>query len=375
MRQVFFLVAFLVAALSPIAVSAKEGSIDVIRVERYLDERTADFVESTLHERAGESRLAIIQFDANAIVGDGGRIAGLLSAPPLPVVSWVAPDARMPTEEMLAIIESAQLVYGPPPVSADGEAPGLRGLLLLVQDESIVLADGSVAAIDVVTNSVVEPDLLVPVGEVIFHDPPLLDRFLRVALSPPAALFFLVAALAVSAFEFYAAGVGVAAAVSVVLFFLGGYGLSILPTRWWAAALVVAATLAFFVDFQQMRPTWRSVLGTAGFFLGGMLLIVERPGLEMPWWGVALSFLALVSWVVFAMTTVVRARFSTPTIGREHLVGRSAVALTEFDPNGEIQIDGARWRATSARAATLSPGDPVLITRVVGVVLEVDPAD
>ncbi len=371
----------LVAVVCLLAVSAspparaKEGSIDVIRIERYLDDRTADFVERTLVEIADDSRLAIVQFDANAVLGDGGRLAEVFANPPVPVVTWVAPDARTPTKEMRAVIESAQLVYGPPPLAADAEAPALRGVLLLAHEQSMSLSDGSIVMIDVVAPSIELPDLLLPATEVVFHDPPLLDRLLRLALSPSAALFLLVAGLAVAAFEFYAAGVGVAAAVAVVCLFLSGYGFSVLPARWWAVALVVAGTLSLFIDFQRLRPSWRSVVGTVAFVSGGLLLIEEKPGLEMPWWGIALSLLALIAWVVFAMTTVVRARFSTPTIGREHLVGRNAIAVTEFDPNGEVQIDGARWRATSARAASLRPGDEVLITRVVGVVLEVDPAD
>lgn len=375
MRRVLLVVLLSAAVLNPISARAEEGSIDVIRVEGYLDDRTADFVEETINGLVGESRLAVLQFDAKATLGDGGRIAAIMASPPLPLVSWVAPGARVPTAEMLSIIESAQLVYGPPPLAADAEAPGLRGLLLIAHGQAVVVADGSTTLIDVVASSPDEPDLLVPSGDVVFHDPSLFDRFLRAAVSPAAAMFYLVGAMAVAAFEFYAAGVGVAAAVSVVLFFLAGYGMSVLPVRPWAVALIVGATLAFLVDFQHMRPTWRSVVGTVGFFVGGLFLVVEKPGLDMAWWSVVLSFVALISWVIFAMTTVVRARFSTPTIGREHLVGRNAIAVTEFDPNGEVQIDGARWRATSARAAALSPGDPVLITRVVGVVLEVDPAD
>ena len=372
MRRVLILL-LLILMVVPAGASAQiEETIDVIRIERYLDERASDWVESTLEDLAGSSRFVIVQFDISAVLGGGGELAQTLANPPVPLATWVAPDGRLPTPEVQAVIESAELVFGPAPLASIDEAPGIRGLLVLVQDRQVSLDDGTLAAIDVVEPS---EDLLLPASKVVFHDQSLFDRFLRSALSPTFALFLLVAGLAVAAFEFYAAGVGVAAAVSVVCLFLAGYGISVLPTRLWAVALVVAGVLAFFVDFQRMQPTWRSLLGGLAFIFGSAFFIESEAGLEMPWWGIALTLLSLIAWIVFAMTTVVRARFSTPTIGREHVVGETAVALTPFAPDGEVQLEGARWRATSARAASIEPGDEVLITRVVGVVLEVSPVD
>jgi len=375
MRRVLFFL-LLLSMFAPIAATAQSGdTIDIIRVERYLDDRAADWVAAELEELAGSSRLAIIQFDVAAVIGDGADLAETIANAPLPVATWVGPEGRTPTAEVRAIIEAAELVYGPAPLQSIDAAPAIRGLLIDAHDRSVTLADGSVATIDVVEPESDSSDLLLPAGQVVFHDQSLFDRFLRTALSPTFAMFFLVAGLAVAAFEFYAAGVGVAAAVSVVLLFLGGYGISVLPTRLWAVGLVVAGVLAFFVDFQRMAPTWRSLLGSVAFILGGIFFIESKSGLEVPWWGIALTMLSLIAWIVFAMTTVVRARFATPTIGREHVVGEKAVALTSFGPDGEVQLEGARWRATSARAAAIEPGDEVLVTRVVGVVLEVSPVE
>jgi membrane-bound serine protease (ClpP class) len=75
------------------------------------------------------------------------------------------------------------------------------------------------------------------------------------------------------------------------------------------------------------------------------------------------------------MTTIVRSRYSTPTIGREYLVGRRGVATSEFDPEGVVDLDGARWRARSTRAAGVSPGDAVEVLEVKGIILEVGPVD
>ena len=42
--------------------------------------------------------------------------------------------------------------------------------------------------------------------------------------------------------------------------------------------------------------------------------------------------------VAVALTTVVRARFSTQTIGREGLIGREGVATVDFGPDGEVAV-------------------------------------
>jgi membrane-bound serine protease (ClpP class) len=84
--------------------------------------------------------------------------------------------------------------------------------------------------------------------------------------------------------------------------------------------------------------------------------------------GIALFYL-------FAMTTVVRSRFSTPTIGREHLIGRTGIAESDIDPDGLVSVDGARWRATAHRAAGIHEGDAVTVLDVREIVLEVGPGD
>ena len=50
------------------------------------------------------------------------------------------------------------------------------------------------------------------------------------------------------------------------------------------------------------------------------------------------------AFVMVALTTVARSRFSTRTIGRSHLIGKSGVARTGFDPTGIVEVDGASHR-------------------------------
>ena len=56
-----------------------------------------------------------------------------------------------------------------------------------------------------------------------------------------------------------------------------------------------------------------------------------------------------------AMTAMIRARFSTPTVGREGMIGEDGTAEVAVDPDGVVLIRGARWRARTNRATPIRP--------------------
>ena len=75
------------------------------------------------------------------------------------------------------------------------------------------------------------------------------------------------------------------------------------------------------------------------------------------------------------LAAVIRARFSTPTIGREWMVGEEGVAQVAFDPEGVVTVRGAPWRARATRAADVAAGDVVRVASVMGLMLEVEPVE
>ena len=75
------------------------------------------------------------------------------------------------------------------------------------------------------------------------------------------------------------------------------------------------------------------------------------------------------------MPAMVRTRFSTPTIGRDWMVGEEGEAVAAVAPDGVVQIRGALWRARTNRATPLAAGDPVRVVEVDGLLLEVEPLE
>jgi membrane-bound serine protease (ClpP class) len=112
--------------------------------------------------------------------------------------------------------------------------------------------------------------------------------------------------------------------------------------------------------------------GIAAFVFGSLILIdADVPGFERPTGLIAsISALAgagLLGIVWFAM----RARRRPVVSGIEEMMGLSAIALADFDREGQVFVHGERWRARTAKP--VRKGESLRITRIDGLSLEVEP--
>jgi membrane-bound serine protease (ClpP class) len=73
------------------------------------------------------------------------------------------------------------------------------------------------------------------------------------------------------------------------------------------------------------------------------------------------------------MPSMVRARFATPTIGREWMIGEFGDAVGAVDPDGIVRVHDATWRARTNRATPIPAGGRVRVVAIDGVILEVEP--
>ena len=387
------------------------GEVVVVELEGPLDQRVIDFAVSTL-ERPDTQAFVLLVNSPGIASGDAAGLASALAGAAAPVAMWVGPQDAVAyggTAQLLSFVDfagaapGAAIGYVYPTIAGDGDSAALTddGDLARFSDsvwkvtagvdtptfldvvspsigQFIAALDGLV--VDDVTLETVDETTLadgsvvtIPSVDVRFVKPGLFTRFLRLSIRPEAAFFFLVAGVALIAFEFYAAGVGVTAGVAVLSLFLSAYGLSVLPVRLWAVLLALAGMWALTIDFQRNRFALASAAGLGALLAAGLAFTGASPQLSPRWWVVTIVVVGIGLWYFFAMTTVVRARFSTPTIGREHLIGRIGVAESALDPDGVVSLDGARWRATAHRAAGIAAGDRVAVLAVDEIVLEVQP--
>jgi len=74
---------------------------------------------------------------------------------------------------------------------------------------------------------------------------------------------------------------------------------------------------------------------------------------------------------VFLMTIALRARANKVVTGAEGLIGEVAIAQTALAPTGKVFVHGEIWDAVAS--ANVSAGEKVVVQKVNGLELKVDP--
>ena len=191
--------------------------------------------------------------------------------------------------------------------------------------------------------------------------------------APWVAYFLFVAGLALMLFEFFTAGVGIAGAVGAASLIGGCFGFSHLPVAPWALGLLAVGIFGLAVDLQAGGLGVWTFIGTGSLVAGSIWLYDGASALDPPWWILVLVCGATLLFVLSGMTAMVRSRFSTPTIGREELIGEMGVAEVGVDPNGVVRVRDALWQARTNRATPIAAGDTVRVVAIAGILLEVEP--
>lgn len=413
------LAALFVFAGAGLPALAQEGrTVEVIDISGPLDQRIMEFAIDSIEAAAlGDVEVVILQIDSPGVIDGEDRLQELLnlvSSPPVPVATWVGPSPAvayggagqlaLATVHAFAAPES-EIGYLEPTVAGEGsnDSPALissfpvellngtmpveeipavevsdrtaapRQLAQELHERELITSTGTVVVQTVAPFTAADGSEGVSVIPTTIREPNLWDQFLRLAATPEAAFFFLAVGLTVAAFEFYAIGPGIAAAVAAVSLFLAGYGIATLPVRWWAVALVAISHLVLAVSYQRGGIPLGSVGGLVLLTVSGFAFTDAAPQITPGAPGVLLTIGAVGFFFLLAMPTVARSRFSTQTIGREGLIGKTGRARSILDPDGEVEVDGARWRATSHREAGIGVGDEVEVVGVDGWYLEVEP--
>ncbi|HEX2849002.1 MAG TPA: NfeD family protein [Acidimicrobiales bacterium] len=388
------LVAVLIGAPAPSFASApaRTTRIDVVEISGLVDRVQADFLERALRDAAAHrAAVLVVRLDSrDAVVStaDMGRLVTEVRSSPVPVAVWVGPGREARATGGAARIWSAAGLRGVAPGARVGGGNGLPVATVDGRAEAATLGDfivgldgqmptGGTTAVHIPTTVVERPGRppqrqLAPEAEVRFASPSLLAELLHGVSTPSAAYLLLVVGLLLLVFEFFTGGIGVAASVGVLALVLAGYGLGALPTRPLGLALVAAGVAGFAVDVQAGAPRFWSAAGTVLFTAGSFFLFA---GMGVPLLVLVAVLGGLIAFMVAAMPGVIRTRYSTPTIGRESMLGELGEAVSDVDPDGVVTVRGAPWRARTNRATPIRRGEAVRVAAIDGLLLEVEPLE
>jgi membrane-bound serine protease (ClpP class) len=369
------------------------GLVTIIQVSGYLDPIEVSFLERSIADAERDHVDAlVIQIDSPGAVVSDGRIDALVQhirTASVVVAVWVGPSGAD------ALGRAADLVVNAPyrglapgsrlgtsthPIGADEaftsgrtnipatcnrERGSTEGCAATVGDFVVSIPGVPVTTVDQGGQTRKEP-----AGQTRFAQLSVVDRLLHSVASPPVAYLLFAIGMALLLFELFTAGIGVAGVVGAGAFLFGCYGLAVLPIRPAAVFLLVFAMFGYAVDIQTGVPRVWTGIATVSYVLG-TLLLYER--LSMSWVTVVVSVLGMTIAMLAGMPAMVRARFSTPTIGREWMIGEEGEARTAVAPEGTVLVRGAPWRARTNRATPIGAGDPVRVAGIEGLVLDVEP--
>jgi membrane-bound serine protease (ClpP class) len=377
--------------------------VSVVKVSGLLDPILADFIERAITDAENDGALHLV-----LQVNSGGtvltrerfeRLAVRIRDAEVPIAVWIGPSGAkakggvaqlVPLADQVAISPGSRFGrFGPslldpeafPSTLDEATRARLRNDTIGSGESELVGASpaptiglflvelpGYRTEID---NSGEEPTVK-PVTPAVFSALPLLSNQLHTASSPPVAYLLFLIGLGLLIFEFYTAGVGIAGVVGAGSFVLGCYGLDVLPARWWAVALLVFAMFGFAVDVQTGVPRVWTGIGTVALLIGSLFLY---DGVSMTWLAYVAGIGGVLLGMVQGMPAMVRTRFSTPTIGREWMIGELGTAETNVDPDGVVRVRDALWRARTNRATPITKGAGVRVAEIDGLVLEVEPEE
>jgi membrane-bound serine protease (ClpP class) len=199
------------------------------------------------------------------------------------------------------------------------------------------------------------------------------QRILDFIMDPNVAFILFAIGMLALYVEFNHPGVILPGVVGFVFILLAIFAFNILPTRYAALILIVAAFVLFILDAKFATHGVLTVGGIALMILGALLL-VDAPIPEMRVKLVtALAVSVPIGLItVFLVGLVIKARRSKVVTGQQGLIGEVGVARTSLQPEGKVFVHGELWDAVSS--ATTAPGTRVLVKRVDGLRLEVEPA-
>lgn len=381
------------------------GRISVLKVDGLIDPVLADFIQRSIREGEEAGVVAVVlQLNSDGAALDDGRfrdLAEAMASASVPVAVWIGPSGSSALGGAAVLAGVADRVGISPnsrlgktgeidpaverlltPAFRDARARLENGTVKPAQAKELGIApkDAPIIGEFVVDMPGVESKVVTvdgikrrePLTTPVFSSIPIQDQLFHTVASPPAAYLLFLIGLSLIVFEMYTAGVGIAGLVGAGCFLLSAYGLSVLSARPLGIGLLALAIFGFTVDVQTGVPRFWSGLGAVALVVGSLTLY---DGYGLSWIALAVGIAGVPLFMIAGMPAMVRTRFSTPTIGREWMIGEEGEAVTAVDPEGVVRIRGALWRARTNRATPLALHDGLRVTEVDGLLLEVEPLE
>lgn len=386
------------------------AGIDVVQITGLIDPENESLLRDSLDDaERRDSTLVVIQLDSGGAVGvDLIELRDRIQRSAVPIAVWIGPagatarggaaylataapilsmasNAKIGPCAPFALDESgertAQRCEPDVRLSADAAVeakvadqidPSLRNLLFALDGRRVVMpVEGEITlSTKMVVPGADDPSIN---QDLRFRKLDITGQVLHTIAAPWVAYFLFVAGLSLLVFEFYAASVGAGALVGVLALVGACTGFSHLPVNGLGVALIIVGLLGLTIDVQAGGAGPWTAIGLLALVTGSLTLYDGSSRLDPPWWTIALVTVGVIAFFVGGLPAMLRTRFSTPTVGREGMIGEMGTAEVDLKPEGVVRVRGALWKARVNRSTPIKPGEAVRVVAVQGLVLEVEP--
>ncbi len=244
----------------------------------------------------------------------------------------------------------------------DLTAPSDTALLAALDGREIIRMDGSKQTLHLAN------------ARIALLQPTLRENLLDWLVNPNIALLLLVCGALLIYLEFHTPGTIVPGALGTLMVLLGVFALNLLPIRYAAVMLLVAAVVLLVLEAKFGGHGALAIAGIACLTLGMLTLVAAPiPQLDVsPWvaFGVSAAF-GLIT--VFLLRLAVKGRKNKTLLGIDALMGRTASAMERLSPEGHILVEGEIWLAVANEEITA--GTPVRVTGHDANLLRVTPVE
>jgi len=197
------------------------------------------------------------------------------------------------------------------------------------------------------------------------------QRILDFLLDPNIAFLVLAIGALGLYVEFNHPGAVLPGVVGVIFILLALFALNLLPTRYAAFTLILAAFVLFALEAKFATHGVLGIGGIALLTLGGLLLVDGPiPQLRVKLLTALAVSVPLGVITVFLMTIALRARHAKVVTGQQGLIGAVGEARTDIDPEGKVWVLGELWNAHAPSRVGI--GEQVVVRKVEGLELEVE---
>jgi len=251
----------------------------------------------------------------------------------------------------------------------DNEAKNQHVVELIANDLDDLLrqADGRIVAVD-------NHDVTIKTSglTVIDFNPDWRTRLLAIITNPNVAYLLLLAGVYGIMFEFFSPGTYFPGVLGSVALLVGLYALNLLPVNYAGVGLLLLGMAMMLAE--AFLPTFGviGIGGIAAFVIGSLFLFRgETPTFQLSWPVVIAGTTLSGALLIVTVAAVWRSHRRHATTGDMALIGSVGQVVNWADGEGEVQVLGERWHATSA--SPLKPGERVRIQERRGLTLVIGP--